>query len=158
MRRWLKKAHGSQILTEPIVLADLLHPETFLSAFRQRSARSLKCGIDDLKLISSFQPGSIKGENIIAIKDLLLQGGSMEGGKIIDQSENKVELQILPDCYLTWMPKKESGVYSDKSTTDIPVYFTLSRETLLCQFTLPQVGNADDKVISGMAIFLQGSE
>jgi len=80
----------------------------------------------------------------------------LEGGKITDQSENKVELQMLPNCYLAWLSKEEAKNLS--GTTDIPVYFTLTRENLLCQFTLPQVGNPDDKVISGIAIFIQGSE
>lgn len=64
LRQWLAKAKGSQVLNEAISLADLLHPETFLSAFRQRSARTLKCGIDDLRLVSSFQSGAVKAETI----------------------------------------------------------------------------------------------
>jgi len=67
LRQWLSKAKGSQILNEAINLADLLHPETFLSAFRQRSARTLKCGIDDLRLMSSFQSGAIKGDAIAVL-------------------------------------------------------------------------------------------
>ncbi len=82
----------------------------------------------------------------------------MEGGRITDQSENKLELQVLPYCYLAWLPRDEESIYPVKITTEVPVYFGLGRETLLCQFTLPQIGDSNDKVISGVAIFLQGSE
>ena len=145
-------------MKESISLADLFHPETFLNAFRQKCARSLKRGIDDLKLACSFEDKLLKAGNAIAVKELLLQGGSMEGGRITEQSENKLELQVLPNCYITWIPKDEEGIYPPKITMQIPVYFGLTRENLLCQFTLPQVGEANDKVISGVAIFLQGSD
>ena len=82
----------------------------------------------------------------------------MEGGRITDQSENKLELQVLPYCHLTWINKEEKNVYTDNITTIVPVYFNLGRETLLCQFSLPQIGDADAKIISGVAIFLQGSD
>lgn len=158
MRRWIGKAQDAQILKEPISLADLFHPETFLSAFRQRSARALKRGIDDLKLIASFEEHVIKATNVIAVKELLLQGCQMDGGRLTDQSENKIELQVLPYCYLAWQPREEEGAYSVRITSEVPVYFGLGRESLLCQLSLPQVGDANDKVISGAAIFLQGIE
>lgn len=92
------------------------------------------------------------------MRGLLLQGGTLEGGKITDQLENKVELQPLPNCHLAWLPKEEARIYPANATAEVPVYFTLARESLLCQLTLPQVGDPDDKVISGIAIFIQGSE
>lgn len=82
----------------------------------------------------------------------------MEGGRITDQSENTIELQTLPYCYLAWLPREEKGAYPANMTTNVPVYFNLGRESLLCQFTLPQIGDANAKIISGVAIFLQGSE
>jgi len=82
----------------------------------------------------------------------------MEGGKITDQSANTIELQVLPHCYLAWLSKEEKNAYPGSMTTNIPVYFNLGRESLLCQFTLPQIGDPNSKIISGAAIFLQGSE
>jgi dynein heavy chain 2 len=46
-------------------LSDLFHPETFLNALRQRSARQLKQAIDELKLVSSFEQNKIPKENCI---------------------------------------------------------------------------------------------
>ncbi len=81
----------------------------------------------------------------------------MEGGRIREQS-GKLELQALSYCHIAWVPKEEESIYPPKMTMDVPVYFNLTREILLCQFTLPQIGDETDKIISGVAIFLQGSE
>lgn len=36
---WVAKVQKGQLLKGPVNLSDLVHPETFLNAFRQRSAR-----------------------------------------------------------------------------------------------------------------------
>lgn len=73
LKRWLAKAQDAQILKEPLNLADLLHPETFLSAFRQRSARALQRGIDDLKLVTSFEDRVINADNIIMVVPKIME-------------------------------------------------------------------------------------
>eukprot|EP00831_Metopus_contortus_P022779 TRINITY_DN2047_c0_g1_i2.p1 TRINITY_DN2047_c0_g1~~TRINITY_DN2047_c0_g1_i2.p1 ORF type:complete len:352 (+),score=48.75 TRINITY_DN2047_c0_g1_i2:130-1185(+) len=158
MKSWLSKVKGAQILQEPLSLADLFHPGTFLNSLRQRSARALHCAINDLKLICSFEDRMVKSSSLIVLKDLLLQGGTMEGGQIKEHSEISTELQPLSYCYVAWVAKGEESLYPAKMTMDIPVYFSLNRESLLCQFKLPQIGDESDKIISGVAIFLQGTE
>ena len=46
---------------------DLLHPETFLNAFRQKSARIQNVAIDELKLVSSFEQGKVTGSGTIQV-------------------------------------------------------------------------------------------
>ena len=46
-------------MEKPVNLSDLFHPETFLNALRQRSARNLKIAIDELKLVSSFDQSKV---------------------------------------------------------------------------------------------------
>ena len=46
-------------------LSDLFHPETFLNALRQRSARQLKIAIDELKLVASFEPNKVTVSTVI---------------------------------------------------------------------------------------------
>lgn len=36
---WVNRVKQGALLRSPVVLSDLIHPETFLNAFRQRSAR-----------------------------------------------------------------------------------------------------------------------
>lgn len=56
---WIGRVKQQQLLQRPVNLSDLLHPETFLNAFRQRSARMFKVAIDELKLVSSFENGKL---------------------------------------------------------------------------------------------------
>ena len=70
--RWLQKSQQGQLLEGAINLSDLIHPETFLNALRQKSARKLKIAIDELKLVSSFEKGKIRSETAIAVEGLLL--------------------------------------------------------------------------------------
>ena len=39
LRGWLQRVQQQQLLRSPVNLSDLIHPETFLNALRQRSAR-----------------------------------------------------------------------------------------------------------------------
>ena len=57
--KWLQLVQAKQLLENPVNLSDLFHPETFLNALRQRSARHLKTAIDELKLVSSFEQGKV---------------------------------------------------------------------------------------------------
>jgi len=52
---WLQGVQQKQLLERPVNLSDLFHPETFLNALRQKSARRLKVAIDELKLVSTFE-------------------------------------------------------------------------------------------------------
>lgn len=56
---WINRVQKGQLLKNPVNLSDLVHPETFLNAFRQRSARQLKVAIDELKLVSSFESNKL---------------------------------------------------------------------------------------------------
>lgn len=60
---WLQRAQNKQVLNAPVNLSDLFHPDTFLSALRQQSARTLKIPIDELKLVSSFEKNKIPKDN-----------------------------------------------------------------------------------------------
>ena len=53
--QWVQRVQQKSLLSQPICLSDLLHPETFLNAFRQKSARLNSVAIDELKLVSSFE-------------------------------------------------------------------------------------------------------
>ena len=52
---WVERAKSQQLLRAPVNLGDLLQPETFLNAFRQKSARMFNVAIDELKLVSTFE-------------------------------------------------------------------------------------------------------
>jgi len=55
----VQRVQQRSLLNSPVCISDLLHPETFLNAFRQKSARMNNVAIDELKLVSSFEQGKI---------------------------------------------------------------------------------------------------
>lgn len=62
---WVKRLQQGQLLNSGVHLGDLFHPETFLNALRQKSARRLKLAIDELKLVSSFEADQVPAEGAV---------------------------------------------------------------------------------------------
>jgi len=124
-------------------LSDLFHPETFLNALRQRSARQLKIAIDELKLVSSFEPNKVSKNTCIQLDGLWLQGCEFDGRRMIDIKDtggNTRELIALPTCFIGWIGQKEPNPYAEGTTVSTPIYHTLDREKLLCKIQVPNQG------------------
>lgn len=81
---WVSRVQQGALLKSPVLLSDLIHPETFLNAFRQRSARQFKVAIDELKLVSSFENGKLDKSASIQLEGLYLQGCAFDGVKLAD--------------------------------------------------------------------------
>lgn len=63
--RWAERVQQKALLAGALDLSDLFHPETFLSALRQRSARGLGIAIDELKLVASFEAAKLPGATTV---------------------------------------------------------------------------------------------
>lgn len=156
---WIERTQSGDLLGSKLDLSELFHPETFFNALRQKSGRELKCPIDELKLVSTFERKSLGGKIAVHLEGMYLQGSGFDGAKIIDQSaENLQELLPLPACTLAWVRKSDSDPYSEGTTVSIPVYFSILRESLLCELNVPNAGSSDERIISGVAIILDGSD
>lgn len=83
---WLQRIQQKQLLERPVNLSDLFHPETFLNALRQRSARKLKLAIDELKLVSAFETNKVPRDNSIQVEGLWLQGCDFDGNRMNDSN------------------------------------------------------------------------
>jgi dynein heavy chain 2 len=139
-------------------LADLFHPETFLNALRQKSARKQQVAIDELKLVSSFENGKIDAQNSVKVEGMWLQGCGFDGRRTTDNTAgDSSELFSLPVCYMGWLPQNVSEPYSD-DTVITPIYHNLDREKLLTTIKMPNNGDAAKRIIGGVALFLNGSE
>jgi dynein heavy chain 2 len=154
----LSKVAKKDILTEVLSFSDFFNPQTLLNVFRQKVARTSKSPIDTLKLAVSFEETAGKHSHVLHIRDLWIQGASIEGGRLVDSKDSKQELMEVPVCHLIYIPPNNEGPYSSKTTMTIPIYYTLSRESLLCKIEVPQIGSTDSKIISGSALFVYGSD
>jgi len=67
------------------------------------------------------------------------------------------EVIQLPICTLAWISDNQPEPYQS-GTVETPLYFNLDREKLLC--TLKMAANGQDSrfIISGVALFLNGSD
>jgi len=156
---WVDRIQSGSLLESNLDLSQLFHPETFFNALRQKSGRSLVCPIDELKLISTFERKSIGTKSVVHLEGMYLQGAGFEGGRIVDQSsEHLQELIPLPPCNLAWVRRTDPDPYSEGTCVSVPVYFSILRENLLCELNVPNSGSSDERIISGVAIFLDGSD
>ena len=57
--------NNGNILNNKLSLSDLFHPEVFLNALRQSSARNMKTSIDSMKLVSTFHKNDINCRDIL---------------------------------------------------------------------------------------------
>lgn len=117
----------------------------------------LNIAIDELKLVSSFDQSRIGGGSII-VEGLWLQGCSFESQQLVDIRGKQAEIVELPNCYLSWIAKNQNDPYPAEQTVTTPVYFNLDREKLLCTLNLANHGQSSDRIISGVAVFLNGSD
>jgi len=118
----------------------------------------LGIAIDELKLVSSLEQGRLKSPGVVQLDSLWLQGCAFNRGQLTDIAENASEIQQLPTCFIDWIAKSNADPYPKNQTVETPVYHSLDREKLLCTLDLANNGSADDRVISGVALFLNGSD
>ena len=154
---WVQRAQQNQLLSQPVSLSDLLHPETFLNAFRQKSARTLSIAIDELKLVSSFDQSRMNTKVAMQVEGLWLQGCAFQGSRLTDIQGQANEIASLPTCHLAWISMNEADPYPS-GVVDTPLYHNMDREKLLCTLKIFNQGEAQQRIISGVAMFLNGSE
>ena len=155
---WVQRVQQGSLLNSPVNLSDLVHPETFLNAFRQRSARQFKVAIDELKLVSSFENGKLDKGASIQLEGLYLQGCAFDGTKLSDIRGQAAEIIALPTCNIAWISDKHQEPYPADQSVETPVYHGIDRERLLCTFKMANGGSAANRIISGVALMLNSAE
>ena len=132
-----------------INLSEFLHPEAFINALRQKTAREKKIPIDELEIVSEFS-NSGSGEICAKIIGLFLQGSNFDGNKLVDISGNQSEIINMPKCIFRFVkgkPKNENEI-------DIPLYENLFREHFICTLGLKFTGKIEKIILKGIALCL----
>jgi len=156
---WMQRAQQRTLLDNAINLGHLFHPETFLNALRQKSARQLKIAIDDLKLVSSFERNKLSSATAVQLEGLWLQGCEFDGKQLTDiRDQAGSELVAVPPCHVGWIGQGEAGPYPEHATVETPIYLALDREAMLCTLQVPNHGDSSSRVLAGVALFLNGSD
>lgn len=155
LKRWVEQAKNGTLFGQPLNLGELFHPQTFLNAYRQMTARKLRRSMEDFKLICSLD-ASLQGS--IQLSGMSLQGACFTRGKLTSAEASSPDMAPLPTISIAWVPYDQSESTAAQESVLVPVYLTPERERLLCTLKLPNTGTAEERVISGVALFLSGSD
>jgi len=160
------RATEGSILRQPVNLADFLHPEVFLNALRQQTARLSGQAVDSLRLFTSFGPLSMQGA--VSVEGLYLEGCSFNPSSALLESSSRDAPQLtrLPPLSMGWVPASSSADERPssrppsappgggaKTTVSMPVYVSLSREFFLCAVDMP-TDSRQHRILNSCAVFL----
>uniref|UniRef100_H2ZF03 Cytoplasmic dynein 2 heavy chain 1 n=1 Tax=Ciona savignyi TaxID=51511 RepID=H2ZF03_CIOSA len=156
LQGWAEKAEkGSLLGSNELNLADLFHPNTFLNAVRQQTARETRVSMDELKFACSWK-GTISGAKTnVKIGGLQLEGCSFDGLRLSENQRDSPTVSAVPTLHAAWVPKDTPGPYSSNETISLPIYTSPNRESIVTCLDVPCGGQAKTWIQSGAALLLQ---
>ncbi|XP_068211563.1 cytoplasmic dynein 2 heavy chain 1 [Palaemon carinicauda] len=153
--RWVGRAEQGALLKDALDLSDLLHPATFLNAFRQQTAREYGTSMDNLEFITSWSRGGIPNAKL-AMKwsGLQMEGASFDGSRLLHNSHDSPSIAVAPLCMVAWMPKDlQTRVYHE-DLLSLPVYSSSQREKVVVSVDVPCSLPHHEWRQAGLAFFL----
>uniref|UniRef100_A0A670Y4J1 Dynein cytoplasmic 2 heavy chain 1 n=1 Tax=Pseudonaja textilis TaxID=8673 RepID=A0A670Y4J1_PSETE len=105
IQNWVSKAENQTLLLDTLDLSELFHPDTFLNALRQETARVMTCSVDSLKFTASWK-GQIREAKLqVQISGLQLEGCSFDGNRLSENQHNSSSVSTVLPCYMAWIPQ-----------------------------------------------------
>jgi dynein heavy chain 2 len=155
---WVEKAHAGTLLSGAAIdLSELFHPDTFLNAMRQQTARTLKCSMDDLKSATKWNSTEVLGTSCsVRLDGLQLEGCTFDGNRFLENERNSPTISSLPACTFAWVPKDAPENYPSSDCIWLPVYYSSERERIITMLAVPCGGNQAKWIQCGAALFLRG--
>ncbi|KXJ28478.1 Cytoplasmic dynein 2 heavy chain 1 [Exaiptasia diaphana] len=102
---WVEKCEAKTLLREEIDLSELFHPDTFLNALRQQTARAMKTSIHNLKLCVSWK-ASINGAKYpVKLGGLQLEGAAFDGNALSENQRDSPSVSSIPVATVAWVDK-----------------------------------------------------
>ncbi|XP_033632471.1 cytoplasmic dynein 2 heavy chain 1-like isoform X2 [Asterias rubens] len=152
---WVQKAESRSLLNETLDLSELFHPDTFLNALRQLTARDIKTSMDSLKFVCTWG-GSISGaKHQVKIGGLQLEGCTFDGSRLSENQRDSPSVCTIPTCTVAWVLKDAGEPYNSQDSISLPVYYSADREKIVTHLTVPCGGDQDHWVQTGAALFLK---
>lgn len=175
---WRQRVENGTLLNDVLHLKDLFHPDIFLNALRQQTARVTKQPLDDLTELAAWwnPPTSSrkdKNRSVLAVqkspikirvKGLMIQGCGFDGESITDLSPDAPTLSEVPMCELAWVSPKHLGKKDhsscdqDQSMIGVPIYFATDRQRLLVELDIPCSSEPSKYILTGLAMFVDTYE
>uniref|UniRef100_A0A672TN04 Cytoplasmic dynein 2 heavy chain 1 n=1 Tax=Strigops habroptila TaxID=2489341 RepID=A0A672TN04_STRHB len=155
MQNWVEKAEKQKLLSDTLDLSELFHPDTFLNALRQETARVMSCSVDSLKFTASWKGRIQEGKLQVKISGLQLEGCSFDGNRLSENLRDSPSVSSVLPCYVAWIPQDAYGPYSPEECISLPVYTSVERDRVVANIDVPCGGNQDQWIQCGAALFLK---
>jgi dynein heavy chain 2 len=153
MKSWKDLIDNGTILENDLSLSEIFNPDVFLNAYKLFSAQKQKTSVDDLVLCTTFDKSQIQSKDKpLKVRSLLLQGCSFNN-KMLDEKENSnssAEYEILPVCYMNFIPKAQ--LKADSESITVPLFINLTREKLIAEVSLQYTGSKSGLIIKSVAL------
>ncbi|KAF1521633.1 Cytoplasmic dynein 2 heavy chain 1, partial [Eudyptes sclateri] len=155
IQNWVEKAEKEKLLSDTLDLSELFHPDTFLNALRQETARVMSCSVDNLKFTASWKGRIQEGKLQVKISGLQLEGCSFDGSRLSENLHDSPSVSSVLPCYMAWIPQDAYGPYSPEECISLPVYTSVERDRVVTNIDVPCGGNQDQWIQCGAALFLK---
>uniref|UniRef100_A0A8C0CTH2 Dynein cytoplasmic 2 heavy chain 1 n=1 Tax=Balaenoptera musculus TaxID=9771 RepID=A0A8C0CTH2_BALMU len=155
IQNWVERAEKQTLLSDTLDLSELFHPDTFLNALRQETARAVVCSVDSLKFVASWKGRLQEAKLQIKISGLLLEGCSFDGNRLSENQHDSPSVSSVLPCFMGWIPQGAYGPYSPDECISLPVYTSAERDRVVINIDIPCGGSQDQWIQCGAALFLK---
>uniref|UniRef100_A0A3Q1HTI5 Cytoplasmic dynein 2 heavy chain 1 n=1 Tax=Anabas testudineus TaxID=64144 RepID=A0A3Q1HTI5_ANATE len=150
---WVERAGRKALLTDSLDLSELFHPDTFLNALRQETARSMSCSMDSLVFVSSWRSPIAQAKLQVKVGGLQLEGCSFDGVHLCENQHDSPSVSAVPPCYMAWNTAPDSA--ASEESIWLPLYTSSERVKVVTHICLPCGANPSQWIQSGAALFLK---
>nr|XP_032832089.1 cytoplasmic dynein 2 heavy chain 1 [Petromyzon marinus]XP_032832097.1 cytoplasmic dynein 2 heavy chain 1 [Petromyzon marinus]XP_032832104.1 cytoplasmic dynein 2 heavy chain 1 [Petromyzon marinus] len=155
LQGWLARAKSDSLMGSELDLSELFHPQSFLNALRQQTARELGCSMDSLHLVSSWTAPIPGARAQVQVGGLQLEGCTWGGAGLEESVRDSPSLCPLPACRLAWVPQDSPSIYRGGESVSLPVYTSVERDHIVTNVAVPCDGDIDKWIQCGAALFLR---
>uniref|UniRef100_A0A671UTN4 Cytoplasmic dynein 2 heavy chain 1 n=1 Tax=Sparus aurata TaxID=8175 RepID=A0A671UTN4_SPAAU len=156
IQSWVERAGRQALLSDTLDLAELFHPDTFLNALRQETARSMGCSMDSLVFVSSWRSPITQAKLQVKVGGLQLEGCSFDGVHLCENQHDSPSVSAVPPCYMAWVPQNSAAdSTASEESIWLPLYTNSERVKVVTHICLPCGANPNQWIQTGAALFLK---
>ncbi|XP_077154625.1 cytoplasmic dynein 2 heavy chain 1 isoform X4 [Ranitomeya variabilis] len=155
IQNWVEKAEKQTLLSDTLDLSELFHPDTFLNALRQETARTMNCSMDNLRFVASWKGRIHDAKLQVKVSGLQLEGCSFDGNHLSENQHDSPSVSVVPPCSMAWISQQSTGIYSPGECISLPVYTSAERDRVVTNIDLPCGGDQNRWIQCGAALFLK---
>ncbi|KAM4566457.1 cytoplasmic dynein 2 heavy chain 1 isoform 3-T3 [Odontesthes bonariensis] len=156
IQSWVERASREALLSNTLDLSDLFHPDTFLNALRQETARFMGCSMDSLVFLSSWRSPIAQAKLQVKVGGLQMEGCRFDGVHLSENQHDSPSVSAVPPCYMAWVPQSSAAdPAASEESIWLPLYTSSERVKVVTHVSLPCGANPNQWIQTGAALFLK---